>query len=217
MPTVIGDITDPEHTNQMLIDISTPVIEPGENGYPRPVPSRFTGPVAAARLRRIINEKVAAFLWRTRGGGVVAGLLGCSVERRSADEIGLVQLRAGRSLIDLVAADLNDLLKQLDGREINIKGRTLVLDTDAMVVERISPDWRSELLAIITNPNIAYVLLLIGIYGLILEFSNPGAILPGVTGAICLLFALYALQVLPVNYAALALIAIVLRLFPAPQ
>lgn len=111
-------------------------------------------------------------------------------------------------VIDLVAADLNDLLKQLDGREINIKGRILVLDTDAMVVTRISPDWRSELLAIITNPNIAYVLMLIGIYGLILEFSNPGAILPGVTGIICLLLALYALQVLPVNYAALALIAI---------
>ena len=112
------------------------------------------------------------------------------------------------NVIDLIAADLKDLLQQLDGREIDIKGRTLVLDTDALVVERISPDWRSELLAIITNPNIAYVLMLIGIYGLILEFSNPGAILPGVTGAICLLLALYALQVLPVNYAALALIAI---------
>jgi membrane-bound serine protease (ClpP class) len=111
-------------------------------------------------------------------------------------------------VIDLVATDLNDLLKQLDGREINIKGRVVLLDTDAMIVERISPDWRSELLAIITNPNIAYVLMLIGIYGLILEFSNPGAILPGVTGAICLLLALYALQVLPVNYAALALLAI---------
>ena len=112
------------------------------------------------------------------------------------------------NVIDLVAADLNSLLKQLDGREVNIKGRTLVLDTGSMVVERITPDWRSELLAIITNPNIAFVLMLIGIYGLILEFSNPGAILPGVTGAICLLLALYALQVLPVNYAALALLAI---------
>ncbi|TNF86351.1 MAG: nodulation protein NfeD [Gammaproteobacteria bacterium] len=112
------------------------------------------------------------------------------------------------NVIDLVAADLNDLLRQLDGREINVKGRIVVLDTDAMVVERITPDWRSELLAIITNPNIAYVLMLIGIYGLILEFSNPGAILPGVTGAICLLLALYAFQVLPVNYAALALLAI---------
>ena len=112
------------------------------------------------------------------------------------------------NVVDLVAADLNDLLRQLDGREINVKGRVVVLDTDAMVVERITPDWRSELLAIITNPNIAYVLMLIGIYGLILEFSNPGAILPGVTGAICLLLALYAFQVLPVNYAALGLLAI---------
>ncbi|MDH3387582.1 MAG: nodulation protein NfeD [Gammaproteobacteria bacterium] len=112
------------------------------------------------------------------------------------------------NVVDLVAADLSDLLRQLDGREINVKGRIVVLDTDAMIVERITPDWRSELLAIITNPNIAYVLMLIGIYGLILEFSNPGSILPGVTGAICLLLALYAFQVLPVNYAALALLAI---------
>ncbi len=112
------------------------------------------------------------------------------------------------NVIDLVAANLNDLLRQLDGREINVKGRVVVLDTDAMIVERITPDWRSELLAIITNPNVAYLLMLIGIYGLILEFSNPGSILPGVTGAISLLLALYAFQVLPVNYAALALLAI---------
>ncbi|HKJ52829.1 MAG TPA: nodulation protein NfeD [Gammaproteobacteria bacterium] len=112
------------------------------------------------------------------------------------------------NVIDLVAADLDDLLKQLDGREINIKGRVVVLHTNAMVVERISPDWRSELLAIITNPNIAYVLMLIGIYGLIIEFTSPGAILPGVTGVISLLLALYSFQVLPVNYAALALLAV---------
>ena len=112
------------------------------------------------------------------------------------------------NVIDLVAADLNDLLKQLDGRAINIKGHVVVLDTRGMVVERVTPDWRSELLAIITNPNVAFVLMLIGIYGLIFEFSSPGAILPGVTGVICLLLALYAFQVLPVNYAALALLAI---------
>ena len=111
-------------------------------------------------------------------------------------------------VIDLVAADLGDLLRQIDGREINIKGRVVVLDTGATIVEHITPDWRSEILAIITNPNIAYVLMLIGIYGLILEFSNPGSILPGVVGAISLLLALYAFQVLPINYAALALLAI---------
>lgn len=113
-----------------------------------------------------------------------------------------------QNVIDLVAPDLKALLEQLDGREINVKGSIVVLDTDALVIERISPDWRSELLAIITNPNIAYVLMLIGIYGLILEFSNPGAILPGVVGVISLLLALYAFQVLPINYAGLALLAI---------
>ncbi|MGD8841123.1 MAG: nodulation protein NfeD, partial [Gammaproteobacteria bacterium] len=112
------------------------------------------------------------------------------------------------NVIDLVAADLNDLLKQLDGRRINIKGHVEVLDTAGMVVERVTPDWRSELLAIITNPNIAFVLMLVGIYGLIFEFSSPGAILPGVTGVICLLLALYAFQVLPVNYTGLALLVI---------
>ena len=113
-----------------------------------------------------------------------------------------------KNVIDLVAADLTDLLKQLNGREVNVKGRLVKLDTDAMIFEHITPDWRSELLAIITNPNIAYVLMLIGIYGLILEFSNPGALLPGVVGIISLLLAMYAFQVLPINYAGLALLAV---------
>ena len=112
------------------------------------------------------------------------------------------------NVIDIVADDLTALLKQLDGREVNVKGRITTLDTDALIIERITPDWRSSILAIITNPNIAYVLMLVGIYGLILEFSNPGIILPGVVGTICLLLALYAFQVLPINYAGLALLGI---------
>ncbi len=112
------------------------------------------------------------------------------------------------NVIDLVADDLNALLKQLDGREVDVKGRKVTLDTDALIIERIIPDWRSSLLGIITNPNIAYVLMLVGIYGLIIEFSNPGIILPGVIGTICLLMALYAFQVLPINYAGLALLGI---------
>jgi len=113
-----------------------------------------------------------------------------------------------KNVIDLVADDLSALLLQLDGKEVNVKGRIVTLDTKGLVIERIIPDWRSSLLAIITNPNIAFILMLVGIYGLILEFSNPGIILPGVVGTICLLMALYAFQVLPINYAGLALLCV---------
>ncbi len=112
------------------------------------------------------------------------------------------------NVIDMVADDLTDLLLQLDGKEVNVKGRNITLQTKGLVIERITPDWRSDLLAIITNPNIAYVLMLVGIYGLLIEFSNPGIILPGVVGTISLLLALYAFQVLPINYAGLALLGI---------
>ena len=111
-----------------------------------------------------------------------------------------------KNVIDLVADDLTALLQQLDGREVNVKGRNVTLETEGLVIERITPDWRSSLLAIITNPNIAYVLMLVGIYGLILEFSNPGAIVPGTVGAIALLLALYSFQLLPINYAGMGLI-----------
>jgi membrane-bound serine protease (ClpP class) len=109
-------------------------------------------------------------------------------------------------VIDLLATDMSDLLRQLHGREVNVLGQQLTLDTEGMILNHVEPDWRSQLLAVITDPNVAYILMLIGIYGLIFEFSNPGSIVPGVTGAICLLIALYAFQVLPINYAGLALI-----------
>ncbi|TNF98816.1 MAG: nodulation protein NfeD [Gammaproteobacteria bacterium] len=111
-------------------------------------------------------------------------------------------------VIDIIAENLTDLLKQLDGRQVDVKGQTLALNTDSMIIEHIKPDWRSRALGIITNPNIAYILLLIGIYGLVIEFSNPGFILPGVIGTISLLLALYAFQILPINYAGLALVGI---------
>lgn len=109
-------------------------------------------------------------------------------------------------VIDVVATDIDDLLEQADGWQVNVNGIDRTLDTGSLVVERIEPDWRNELLAVITNPNVAYILMLLGIYGLFFEFVNPGFVVPGVTGAICLLLAMYALQVLPVNYAGLGLI-----------
>ncbi len=111
-------------------------------------------------------------------------------------------------VIDLIAVDLDDLLKKIDGMTVEVNSRERTLITAGVLIERLEPDWRSELLGVITSPTIAYVLLLIGIYGLILEGYHPGAIVPGVVGAICLLTALYAFQMLPVNYAGLALIVL---------
>jgi membrane-bound serine protease (ClpP class) len=112
-------------------------------------------------------------------------------------------LRLG--VIDLMARDVPDLLTRLNGRTVKVAGRELVLHTAGARVQTITPDWRNRLLAVITNPNIAYVLMLIGVYGLFFEFANPGYILPGVAGAIALVLALYAFHVLPVNYAGLGL------------
>jgi len=123
--------------------------------------------------------------------------------RKGASLSASEALAAG--VVDLIADDLGDLLKKLDGREIELPGRTVKLATRNASVERILPDWRSRLLAMITDPNVAYILMLVGIYGLIYEFASPGMILPGVAGTICLLLALFAFQVLPINYAGLAL------------
>lgn len=109
---------------------------------------------------------------------------------------------------DLVAPDLSSLLRQLDGKRIEVAGATRVLHTADAPVVTIEPDWRSRLLAVITEPSVALILMMIGIYGLIFEFSTPGMVVPGVVGAICLLLGLFALQMLPVNYAGLALIAL---------
>jgi len=113
-----------------------------------------------------------------------------------------------KGVIDLVASDIDDLLRQLQGRSVTVLGKSRVMETDGLSVETIEPDWRSRLLAVITDPNVAYVLMLIGIYGLFFEFANPGYILPGVAGAISLVLALYAFQILPVNYAGLALLSL---------
>ncbi len=109
---------------------------------------------------------------------------------------------------DLIATDLADLLKKVNGKTLEIQGQKRKLDTEGAVLVRVEPDWRSRLLAVITDPSIAYILMLLGIYGLLFEFYNPGLVLPGVVGGICLLVALYAFQLLPVNYAGLALIVL---------
>ncbi|AGA34428.1 membrane-bound serine protease [Thioalkalivibrio nitratireducens DSM 14787] len=111
-----------------------------------------------------------------------------------------------KNVIEFVADNLDDLLEQLHGHSVRMPWGDRVLNTENIEVITVDPDWRTNLLAVITSPNIAYILMLIGIYGIIFELSNPGSIYPGVIGAISLVLAFYALQVMPVNYAGLALI-----------
>lgn len=111
-----------------------------------------------------------------------------------------------RNVIDLVARDRADLLARLNGRTVTAGGKPLSLDTRGVRLVDTEPNWRTQVLGAITNPNIALILMMIGIYGLLFEFMNPGALYPGVIGGICLLIGLYALAALPVNYAGIALI-----------
>jgi membrane-bound serine protease (ClpP class) len=165
-------------------------------------------PAAAAgdaMMKKAVNDSVAYI----RGLAEKRGRNADWAERavREADSITSEKaLELG--VIDLIAANIGELLEKADGRVVEVNDREVTLTTSGLVTERLEPDWRSELLAVITSPTIAYMLLLIGVYGLILEGYNPGAIVPGVVGAICLLMALYAFQMLPVNYAGLGLIVL---------
>jgi len=111
-----------------------------------------------------------------------------------------------RNVIDVIAADLPGLLRQIDGRTVRLASGDITLQTAGLKIVRMQPDWRTRLLSVITNPNVAYFLMIIGFYGIIFELANPGAVVPGVVGAICLILAMFAFQVLSVNYAGLALV-----------
>jgi membrane-bound serine protease (ClpP class) len=120
-----------------------------------------------------------------------------------------------QGVIDLIAGSLDELLAKLDGRQVEVAGVPRTLALQGVTVHEHPVDWRSEFLAVITNPTIAYVLMLVGIYGLIIEFYHPGVGLPGVVGGVCLLLALYAFQVLPISYSGLALIVLGIGLMTA--
>ncbi|MBV8184593.1 MAG: nodulation protein NfeD [Hyphomicrobiales bacterium] len=108
-------------------------------------------------------------------------------------------------VIDLVARDQTELLEKIDGRKVEVAGRDVVLATKGLPITLLKPGWFIRLLSVITDPNIALILMLVGVYGLIFEFTTPGMVAPGTIGAICLLLALYALNLLPIDYAGLAL------------
>jgi membrane-bound serine protease (ClpP class) len=162
-------------------------------------------PMKDAMSRKVIHD-AAAYI---RGLAQMRGRNAEWAERAVRQAVSLSATEAlNLKVIDYVATDVPDLLEQVNGRRMTILGRNITLDTGSATLEVIEPDWRTRALAVITNPSVAYVLMLIGIYGLFFEFSNPGFVLPGVAGAICLLLAMYAFQLLPVSYAGLALIVL---------
>jgi membrane-bound serine protease (ClpP class) len=164
-----------------------------------------TGGPADAETRKIVNDAVAYI----RSLAAVNGRNADWAEDAVRNAASLPAAEALKlHVVDVVAADVPDLLRQIDGRTATVAGKPQKLATAALAVAAIPPDWRTALLALITDPNVAFLLMLVGVYGLILEFFNPGAVAPGLVGTISLVVALYALALLPVNYAGAALVLI---------
>ncbi len=171
-----------------------------------------TPPPVDAKKAKLINDAAAYLrsLARLRGRNEVWAE---QAVREAASLPAEEALEQG--VIDLIAVDPDELQRKLDGLVIALPGGSRTLKTGDLQRIVIEPDWRNRLLSAISSPNVAYILMLLGIYGLIYEFSNPGAILPGTAGAVSLLLALYAFQVLPVNYAGIALILLGVGLMAA--
>ena len=181
---------------------AAPPINPSDGEKQKPAADIHAG---TAGERKAVNDAVAYIR-------SLAQLRGRNADWAEAAVRGAASLSADDALkqhvIDMVARDVPDVLQQLQGRKVQAAGQEFTLDTRGLAVRSIAPDWRTRVLSILTHPTIAYGLLLIGIYGLLLEGYNPGAVLPGVVGALSLLLGLYGLQLLAVNYAGLALMAL---------
>jgi membrane-bound serine protease (ClpP class) len=175
-------------------------------------PDETSAEPATAMERKIINDAVAyiqslaQLRQRNAEWAELAVRQGASLSAEDA-------LAAG--VIDLVADSDATLLNRLHGRPVVMDGAERMLRTEGLAIQHYAVDWRSEFLSVITNPNVAYILMLVGVYGLIIEFYNPGIGVPGVLGAVCLLLAMYAFQVLPISYAGLGLILLGLALMTA--
>jgi membrane-bound serine protease (ClpP class) len=167
---------------------------------------------ADAEMRKVVNDAIAYI----RG---LAELNGRNADW-AADAVRLgVSVPAFEALklqvIDVIADDVPDLLRKINGRAVKVAGRSQLLETAELPIETVQPGWQTELLELVTNPNVAFILMLIGIYGIIFEFINPGTVVPGLIGSISLLVALFALNLLPINYAGAALLLLGIGLIVA--
>ncbi|HTW73590.1 MAG TPA: nodulation protein NfeD [Steroidobacteraceae bacterium] len=179
---------------------------PASAASPAPPPASPAAPVpGTAEERKVVNDAVAYIR-------SLAQLRGRNADWAESAVRGAASLPAEDALrehvINLIAADVPDLLRQLDGRQVQVGGQSVVLHTADLSVRQITPDWRTRLLLVLSHPTIAYGLLLAGIWGLLLEGYHPGGVLPGVAGALALLLGLYGLELLAVNFAGLALMAL---------
>lgn len=176
---------------------------PAENGSPAG---------GSAMNRKVMNDAVAYIRSLAQRYGRNADW----AEKAVTEAATLTATEAlENNVIEFIAADQADLLRQLDGHEVALESGPVTLATADAVIDEFEPNWRIKLLAVISNPEIVLLLGLVGVYGLMYEGWNPGAIVPGVVGVICLLLAGYALQVIPVNYAGLALIIVGIALMVA--
>jgi membrane-bound serine protease (ClpP class) len=162
--------------------------------------------------RKILNDAVAYIR-------SLAELNGRNADWATEAVRGAASLSATDALrlhvIDVIADDVPDLLREIDGRTVRVAGKPEQLVTAGLTAVTVAPDWRTQLLAVITNPNIAYLLMLFGAYALIFELANPGMVLPGIIGAISLLVALFALNLLPTDYAGAGLVLLGIALMVA--
>lgn len=196
-PVQIGGTPEPEREK--------PSTHPNNNvsGKKADDPEATDKALTAPMSRKQVND-AAAYI---RGLAQMRGRNADWAERAVREAVSLsAEEASAQDVIDYVAKDIADLMAQLDGKKVNILGQDKLLQTRNANAVDMQPDWRTKFLAAITDPSVALILMAIGIYGIIFEFMNPGVGVPGVIGAICLLLALYALQLLPVNYAGLALI-----------
>jgi membrane-bound serine protease (ClpP class) len=177
-------------------------VSPAEEDSATPVPS--AKPLDAMG-RKVINDAVAYL----QG---LAELRGRNLEWAEKTVRDGANLRASVALemnvVDLVAEDIEDLLKSIDGQVVTTATGEVTLDSAGASIRTVESDWRHDLLAAITDPSIAYGLLIVGLYALMLEFYNPGLFIPAITGLICILLGAYGLQLLPVNYVGLALVGV---------
>lgn len=168
--------------------------------------------ISKTMSEKVVNDMVAY----ARGIAKERGRNADWVEKAIRESVSITgDVAVKNNVVDMVARDIDELLGLLDGREIVLDKGKVTLGTKGLQLVYFTPGWRDRVLNTISNPNIAYILMMIGLAGIYFELAHPGAIFPGVIGAISLILAFFSFQTLPVNYAGLLLIALAIIFFIA--